>query len=506
MTLSLAAVFIPVLFMGGVLGRLLNEFAVTIMSAILVSGFVSLTLTPMLCSRFLKHQHGVQHGRLFTFFEGIQDGLTSLYDRCLRVVLRHKPATMIVALLLLVGTVQLYSIVPKGFLPSEDIEQFNGTAEGVEGISFESMVEHQKKIAEIVAADPAVAYVMSSVGGGMNATNQGSLNVRLKPRSQRPHVDQVIQALRPKLAVVPGMTVFLRNDPPIRIGGMQSKALFQFTLQGQDTQNLFSTAQEFEPKMRKLTALTDVTSDLQIRNPQVNVTINREAASALSVTVNQIEDTLFSAYGLRQVSTIFAPNNQYRVILELEPEYQRDSNALSLLYVRSKAGQLVPISGVAKLTSSRGPLTVNHLGQLPAVTYSFNLKPGFSIGDAVNQINELARISLPSTIGTMFQGNAQAFQASLTGLGILVVMAILVIYLVLGVLYESFLHPITILSGLPSAGFGALLSIYLFHTAAVKGLDLTIAGHEPRHLWICRGNHADWYRQEKRHHDDRFCP
>ncbi len=286
-------------------------------------------------------------------------------------------------------------------------------------------------------------------------------------------VDQVIQGLRPKLASVPGVSVFMRNDPPIRIGGIQSKALFQFTMQGPDTKNLFVVAQEFEPKMRKLAALVDVTSDVQIRNPQVNVTIDRDAASSLSVSANSIEDMLYSAYGLRQVSTIFAPNNQYRVILELSPEFQRDPNALSLLYVRSlppspASSQLVPLNAVAKLTNSLGPLTVNHLGQLPAVTFSFNLKQGFSIGDAVNQINDLAR-GLPTTIATTFQGNAQAFQSSLAGLGVLVLMAILVIYIVLGILYESFIHPITILSGLPSAGFGALLSLYLFHMAALKG-------------------------------------
>jgi len=470
MTLSLAAVFLPVLFMGGVLGRLLNEFAVTIISAILVSGFVSLTLTPMLCSRFIRSHRNERHGRLFNSVERVWDRLADLYDRCLKVVLRHQPATMIVSLLLLLGTIYLYMIIPKGFLPSEDIEQFNATTEAVEGISFNAMLEHQKQAAEIVAGDPAVAYVMSQIGGDARSINQGQLNVRLKPRAQRPQVEQVIQSLRPKLARVPGISVYMRNDPPIRIGGLQSKALFQFTLQSPDTQNLFRSAVDFEAKMRALAPLADVSSDLQIRNPQVSVVIARDSASALGITANQIEDALYSAYGLRQVSTIFAPNNQYRVIVELAPEYQRDANAVSMLHIRSKTtGQLVPISGIAKLSNSLGPLSVNHLGQLPAVTISFNLRPGFSIGDAVNQINDLARSSLPSTITTTFQGNAQAFQSSLSGLGMLVLMSILVIYLVLGILYESFVHPITILSGLPSAGFGALLSLYLFHMAAVKG-------------------------------------
>ena len=470
MTLSLAAVFLPVLFMGGVLGRLLNEFAVTIMSAILVSGFVSLSLTPMLCSRFIRSHTNERHGRLYNLIESVYTGVEGFYDRCLKLVLRHQAATLMVSFLLLVGTVYLYFIIPKGFLPSEDIEQFNITTEAVEGIAYDAMVEHQKQVAETVNQDPAVAYVTSQVGTQSRSLNQGQLNVRLKPRSQRPQVDQVMQELRPKLAAIPGIVAYPRNDPPIRIGGLLSKALFQFTMQSPDTQQLYRSAADFEGKMRSLPQLVDVSSDIQIHNPQVNVVIDRDAASAFGVTANQVEDALYSAYGLRQVSTIFAPNNQYRVILELQPEYQRDANAISMLYVRSTStGQLVPLGGIAKLTNSLGPLSVNHLGQLAAVTVSFNLRPGFSIGDAVNEINELARTDLPASITTTFQGNAQAFQSSISGLGVLVLMSILVIYLILGILYESFIHPITILSGLPSAGFGALLSLYLFHTAAIKG-------------------------------------
>jgi HAE1 family hydrophobic/amphiphilic exporter-1 len=472
MTLSLSAVFIPILFMGGVLGRLLHEFAVTIMAAILISGFVSLSLTPMLCSRFLKPMHDVKHGRLYNFFESWQMGLQRGYDRCLQVVLRHKLATIMFAAALVVGTYYLGVNIPKGFLPSEDINQINGTTEAIEGISFDAMVEHQRQIGEILIQDPAVEYVMSSVGMGGKTMNQGGLNIHLKPRAERQQVDQVINELRPKLAVVPGITTYLRNDPPIRIGGMQSKALYQFTIQSPSTKDLYDSAQGFTAKMRALPGLTDVSSDLQIRNPQINVTINRDAASAYGVTVNQIEDALYSAYGQRQISTIFAPNNQYWVILELEPEYQRDITKIASLYVHAAAsagGQLVPLSAVASLTPSLGPLSVNHLGQLPSVTISFNLKSGTSIGDAVNEINDLARQALPPTTTTTFQGNAQAFQSSLGGLGILLLMAILVIYIILGILYESFLHPITILSGLPSAGFGALLSLYLFHVAAMKG-------------------------------------
>jgi HAE1 family hydrophobic/amphiphilic exporter-1 len=468
MTLSLTAVFIPVLFMGGVLGRLLHEFAVTIMSAILVSGVVSLTLTPMLCSRFLRPHHEQKHGALFNAFERVQAALTGVYGRTLQVVLRHKLVTLTAAAALVVGTVYLYINIPKGFLPSEDIDQFNVTTEAVEGISFDSMVEHQMQVNQIFMDDPNVEYILSQVGSNGRSMNQGQVTVRLKPRAQRPQVEQVIQELRPKLAKVPGINVFMRNDPPIRIGGFQTKALYQFTLQGADTAVLYRSAQDFERKMRGLPGLLDVSSDLQIRNPQVNVIIDRDNASALGVTANQVEDALFSAFGQRQVSTIYAPNNQYMVILELLPQYQRDSTAISTLYIRSKTGQLVPLSAVASLTNNLGPLTVNHLGQLPAVTMSFNLKQGTSIGDAVDEINELAR-SLPPTVSTMFQGTAQAFQSSLAGLGLLLLMAILVIYIVLGILYESFVHPITILSGLPSAGFGALLTLYLFHQAALKG-------------------------------------
>jgi HAE1 family hydrophobic/amphiphilic exporter-1 len=470
MTLSLAAVFLPILFMGGVLGRLLNEFAVTIISAILVSGFVSLSLTPMMCSRFIKSHRNESHGRMFNFIENVYDGLASIYDRCLKVVLRHQLATMMVSLLLFVATIYLYMIVPKGFLPSEDIEQFNITIEAMEGISYDAMVDHANEASQIVVQDPAVAYVTNQVGCNCRSINQTQLGVRLKPRSQRPQVEQVMQGLRPKLAAVPGIAVFMRNDPPIRIGGLQSKALYQFTLQTPNTQELYRSAQDFETKMRGLPQLVDVSSDIQIRNPEVNVVIRRDSASSLGVSAAQIEDALYSAYGLRQVSTIFAPNNQYRVIVELEPQYQRDAKAISMLYVRSKTtGELIPLSGIADLSNTLGPLSVNHLGQVPAVTISFNLKTGYSIGDAVDQIDELARTALPPTISTRFQGNAQAFQSSISGLGILVLMSILVIYLILGILYESFVHPITILSGLPSAGFGALLSLYLFHTAAIKG-------------------------------------
>ncbi len=466
MTLSLAAVFIPVLFLGGILGRLLHEFAVTIGAAILVSGFVSLTLTPMLCSRFLRPPHEEKHGRLFNAFERIHDGVVHFYDVTLQFVLRHRLATMLLSLLLVVGTGYLFVKIPKGFLPSEDTGSIFAFTEAAEGISYEAMVVHQRQLADIVQQDPYVENVMSSVGGGSASvagnTNQGRIFIRLKPRSTRPHVDKVIEELRPKLAVVPGMRAYMQNLPPIRIGGQLTKSLYQFTLQSPDTDELYRSAQQLEGKLRDVPGLQDVASDLQIKNPQINVVIDRDKASALGVSAAQVEDALYSAYGARQISTIYAPNNEYRVILELAPLYQRDASALSLLYIRSTNGQLVPLNAVASLTSNLGPLSVNHLGQLPAVTLSFNLKPGTALGDAVTRVDEVSRANLPSTISTSFQGTAQAFESSMRGLGMLLIMAILVIYIVLGILYESFIHPLTILSGLPSAGFGALLTLMLF--------------------------------------------
>ncbi len=472
MTLSLVAVFLPVLFMGGILGRLLHEFSVTISAAILVSGIVSLTLTPMLCSRFLREHHEEKHGWLFNLFEHGFQRLVHGYEITLQFVLRHRLATMVLALLMVGGTVELYRRIPKGFLPSEDLGSIFIFTEAAEGISFDAMIEHQKVLAAIAQEDPAVNNVMSSVGGGGGASgiNTGRLFVRLKPRGERPHVDRVMERLRPRLSVVPGMRAYMQNLPPIRIGGQLTKSLYQFTLQSPDTDVLYPASMDFLNQVRELPGLRDVTTDLQIKSPEVNVQIDRDKASALGVTAQQIEDALFSAFGSRQVSTIFAPNNEYRVIVELEPRYQRDASALSLLYIRSSTGKLVPLSAVASLTPSVGPLSINHLGQLPAVTISFNLEPGTSLGDAVTRVRDLSRTALPTSVSASFQGTAQAFESSLRGLGLLLLMSVLVIYIVLGVLYESFIHPLTILSGLPSAGFGALLTLLLF------GMELNLYG------------------------------
>ncbi|MEN6484769.1 MAG: efflux RND transporter permease subunit [Syntrophobacteraceae bacterium] len=466
MTLSLAAVFIPLLLMRGLLGRLLHEFAVTIGVAVLVSGFVSLSLSPMLCSRFLKPPGEIRHGRVYAFFERFFDGMLHVYDCCLKVVMRYRAVTLIFSFVLVGVTAYLFIIIPKDFIPSQDTGQINGFTEAAQGTSFDSMVQHQQVLASIVSKDPAVASYMSSVGatGSSPTGNSGRLVLRLKPRDERTDtVEQIIQRLRPKLAAVPGISAFLQNPPAIRIGGMMSKSLYQFTVQGPDVKELYQYAPQIEARVRDLPALQDVTSDLQITNPQVMVEIDRDKAHSYGISAEQIENTLYSAFGSRQVSTIYSSTNQYDVILEVEPRYQMSPADLSALYVNSDKGRLVPISSIARINRKAGPLTVNHVMQLPSVTVSFNIRPGAALGDAVSQIQSAVRdMRLPATLTTSFQGSAQQFQASMKGMWILLAMAILVIYIVLGILYESFIHPLTILSGLPSAGVGALLTLKLF--------------------------------------------
>jgi HAE1 family hydrophobic/amphiphilic exporter-1 len=463
MTISLVAVFIPVLFMRGILGRLLHEFAVTISVAILVSGFVSLTLTPMLCSRFLKPSASQHHGRFYYFMERFFDRLLHLYAKTLQKVMQYRRTTMVVTILLTLVTVLLFMKIPTGFLPSEDTGRLNADTEAAQGTSFTEMKLLQEKVAAVIAADPNIGGFMSSIGSGGGASNTGRLFMRLKPREERQlSADEVIQKLRPKLAKIPGIRVFLKNVPSIQIGGRASKSMYQFTLQGQNTEELYTAAGEFEAKLLTVPELVDVTSDLQISNPQVRVEINRDKAAALGLSVLQVEDALSYAFGSRQVSSILAPTNQYQVILELDPIYQGDPTALGMLYIHSKSGELVPLDTIATITKTIGPLTVNHQEQLPAVTISFNLKPGVALGDAIAIVDRLAASTLPQGVSTMFQGTAQAFQASFSGLLVLLAMAIFVIYIVLGVLYESYIHPITILSGLPSAGFGALVTLMLF--------------------------------------------
>src|SRR6266513_617920 len=460
MTLSLAAVFIPVLFMGGIVGRLFHEFAVTIGASILVSGVVSLTLTPMLCSRFLKPPREAHHGRFYEASERVYERVLGAYERSLGWVMQRRPAALALSAAILVATVVLFMLVPKGFLPSEDNSQIFGTTETVQGTSFDDLVRHQLQVMALLQQDPNVDATMSFLGGGQ--INQGRVFMQLKPRSQRDmSVDQLIRYFNRKLAGIPGIQVFLQNPPPIQIGGRRTKSLYQFTLQSPDPA-LYDYSTRFLTELQKLPNLINVTSDLQISNPQATVTINRDRAAALGVTAEQIEEALYNAYGSRQVSTIYTSTNQYWVVMELLPDYQRDLSALSLLYIRSQNGPLVPLASLATLSSSAGPLTVNHAGQLPAVTISFDLREGVAIGTAVAEVQRVARQLLPASITTSFAGTAQAFQSSQAGLLALLILAVLVIYMVLGILYESFIHPLTLLSALPFAGFGALLTLLIF--------------------------------------------
>ncbi|HEY6676747.1 MAG TPA: efflux RND transporter permease subunit [Terrimicrobium sp.] len=464
MTLSLAAVFIPVLFMGGILGRLLNEFAVTIAVAILISGFVSLSLTPMLCSRFLKGAHGASNNALFRWSESVFNTVLAGYQRTLRLAMRHHVMVSLAALAMALVTVWMFIKAAKGFLPNEDTGRIVISTEAEQGVAFEKMIELQQKAAGIVSKNPAVESFMSRIGGGggARASNTGRLFLSLKPRSERPRIDQIIGQLRKDLSTIPGLKVFPQNPPSIRIGGTLTKSLYQFTLFGPDLDVLYDAATKMEGSMNQIPGIVDVTTDLQITSPQILVDINRDKASSLGISAGQIERALGNAYGARQISTIYTPTDQYRVILEANENFKRESADLSRLFVRSSNGQLAPLSTVAQFKSQVGPLTVQHLGQLPAVTLSFDLAPGTSLSDVVPVIERIAAAELGEQVSTQFQGTAQAFQASLGNLGLLLLMAVLVIYIILGILYESFVHPLTILSGLPSAGFGALLTLAVF--------------------------------------------
>ena len=466
MTLSLVAVFIPVLFMGGILGRLLHEFAATIVVAVLISGFVSLTLTPMLCARLLKPHAEHKPGRFFRASEWVFEGWLGLYRRSLGFVLRHQTLTLLVFFLVFFATGWLYQHSPKGFLPADDTGQLRATTEAASDISFEAMKAKQRALAQIVKDDPNIESVNSVVGVvDSGSLNTGRLIMRLKPREHRLAAEAIIQELRPKLAGIPGIKAFLQNPPIIRIGGQNTKSQYQYTLQAADTTELFHWAPIMEEKLRGLPGFLDVSSDLQLNNPQVKVEIDRGKASALGVSAQQIEDALYSAYGSRQVSTIYTATNEYWVILELDPQYQLDPQALSMLYIRASAGNLVPLGALAKLGTGLTPLSIAHLGQLPAVTLSFSLPPNVALSQAIESINgAVADAAMPDTVTGTFQGSAQAFQSSLNGLGLLLGLAIFVIYLVLGVLYESFIHPVTILSGIPTAALGALLALQAYHS------------------------------------------
>jgi HAE1 family hydrophobic/amphiphilic exporter-1 len=470
MTVSLAAVFIPILFMDGILGRLFREFAVTIVAAILVSGFVSLTLTPMLSARFLRARQG-QTGWFYRVSEGFFEGMQRAYGRSLFWMLRHSFSVLMFSFVLLGATVWLFLAVPKGFVPQEDHNELLATLEFPEGTSHLTIARDMLKLTDAVRGDTAVDSYSTSIGGTSGGANFGRIFFDLLPRPRRPGrptIDQVIARLRPKLNSLNSARAFLQNPPLIRIGGALSKSLYQFTLQSTDSEQLNRSAQAFEKELAKIPGLTDVTSDLQIKSPEVSMAINRNRAAALRVTPEQIENALSEAYGPRWVSTIYAPGDQYEVLLEVERAFQSDRSQMSALHIRSLDGRLILLDSLGSLVPRAGPTTVNHYGQLAAVTLSFNLVPGVALGNAVNQIQDLAFRTLPDNVTATFQGTAQAFQQSTRNLTLLLLVAILVVYIVLGILYESFVHPITVLSGLPSAGFGALLTLWAF------GLELNI--------------------------------
>jgi HAE1 family hydrophobic/amphiphilic exporter-1 len=495
-TFSLIAVFIPVLLMGGMVGRVFREFAVTIAVAIVISGFVSLTLTPMLCARVLRGHHSHEGERkqffLLRWFEAVFNGWLSAYGWALSKVVTYKSVTLAVTLLTIAGTVWLYIAIPKGFFPQEDTGYMLAITEAQSDISFDAMVERQRKVAEIIRNDPAVLYVNSTVGvGGPNATlNNGRMLVALKPKSERGPLDQVIARMRRSASTVTGMAVFFQMIQNINVGGRINKSQYQYTLQSSDTDALYKIAPEMRAKIAQVQGLQDVTTDLYVTNPQVMIDVDREKAAAFGITIDQVRQELFNAFGNRQVATIYTQSNDYQVILETKPEFRNDPSNLANIYVKTNgpgtalappgatgsggpgagvtgngvpAGTSIPLIAVTKPELQVGPLLVNHQGQQPSVTISFNLAPGFSLGDAVSAIQSIERdANLPAAINTSFQGTAQVFQESLKGQGILILAAIFAAFVVLGILYESFIHPITIISGLPSAGIGALLTLILF--------------------------------------------
>ena len=471
MTLSLVAVFIPLLFMSGIVGRLFREFAVTIAVAILVSGFVSLSLTPMLASRFLTAE-GIHGHRNFILdgFERMYQATARFYGRTLTWVMAHRPVALVASALALLLTGVAYQIIPKGFFPSEDQNRLTVSTETAQGTSFADMVAHQKKVVAIALQDTEniealISNVGTSQGGGASTANQGRFTLRLRPREQRKlTADELIPILSKKLRVVPGVAVYLRNEPVINVGGRTSKGSYQYTLTSPDLATLYAAAQTAEAKFKTLQSTVDITTDLQIANPQASLKLDRDRAALFGITPEQIETALYNAYGARQVSTIYTANNEYWVVMELLPEFQRDLSALELLYVRGKTGKLVPLSSVTKVERNVGPMLVNHTSQQPSVTISFNLKPGYALGQATDEIEKEVKAVLPEGIATGFYGAAQVFQDTQKGLLALFVIAIFVIYIVLGVLYESFIHPLTILSGIPFAAFGALLALLLTKT------------------------------------------
>ncbi|HEY9684639.1 MAG TPA: efflux RND transporter permease subunit [Oculatellaceae cyanobacterium] len=474
MTISLIAVFIPVLLLPGIVGRLFNEFAVTISVAIMISGFISLTFTPMLCSRFLRPS-SEKRSALNKASEAVFDFMLQFYTITLKFALANKPLVVFGFILMLAGTGFVFSIVPKGFMPSEDTGQIVAMTEGQQGISYDAMVRKHAQLCDIILKDPSVQSCMSSIGignGSPNLTlNQGRILIVLKPFGQRKlKVDQIIPELTKKTSTVEGISAYLQNPPTIAIGGQVTKSLYQLTLSSPDTATLYKAANTLAEKIKSVPGVIDVASDMQVDNPEVHVNVDRDKMSELGLTMNQVEDSLDSAYAARQISTMYTSTAQYWVIIEVLPRYYRDPSVVHDLYIHAPNKALVPLDTVASIELGRGPLLVNHLGQFPSVTISFNLKPGASLGPAVAEIRKLAEPIVPKSITMSFQGTAQAFEDSLQNLWMLLVLAVVVIYIVLGILYESFVHPITILSGLPSAGLGALIILLIFR------VDLDIYG------------------------------
>jgi hydrophobic/amphiphilic exporter-1 (mainly G- bacteria), HAE1 family len=460
MTISLAAVFIPILFMSGMLGRMFREFAVTICTAILVSGVVSITLSPMLCSRLLRG--GPQrHGGIYRATDRVFQGLLRFYDWSLRGVLRHRTAMAVLFFGVLGATAYLYQKVPKGFIPDADNDQMQLNIQAAQGTSFYKMTDYQKRIADIVRQDPDVDAFMTNAGNGNNA--RFFVMLRAHP-ARTATAQQVAERLRPKISRIPGFNVFPNVPPPIRIGGggFNSRSNYDFTLQGPDTEELYAKAAILEKEIRKVPEVQDVNTDLEYRSPRVNVEIDRERAALYGLNPSEIQNALYGAYGPSNASIIYSAKSQYRVVMEIQKKYQAFSDYLSKIYFKTNTGVLVPLDSLAKIKEDVGPQSISHSGQLPAVTVSFNLKPGISLGDVTDKLQTLAKQTLPGTISARFSGNAAAFQDSLADLSTLFLVAILVVYIVLGVLYESYIHPLTILSGLPSACLGALLTLYVF--------------------------------------------
>jgi hydrophobe/amphiphile efflux-1 (HAE1) family protein len=459
MTFSLVAIFIPLFFLGGMMGRLFREFAVTIGVAVLVSGVISLTLTPMLASRFLREPHLLHHGRIYQATEAMYQTMVGLYDRSLLFVLRHRLSTLLLSLVILVATVYLFNIVPKGFIPAEDRDMIMISTETAQDTSWPSLVGYTMKLAAILQKDANVDRFLVDID------SSAFMLVVLKPRAERKlNVEQIIQVLRPQLNSVPGIRAMPINRPPINVGGRRTRSLYQVTLQGLDLVQLYASAKTLEQAMREKPGLLDVSSDLQLENPELNVEINRDQALLLGVSPRQVEDTLYSAYGTRVVSTINGATDQYDVIMELLPRYRTDASVLDKIHIRSSQGKLVPLTSVATLREGVGPLSINHTGQLPSVTLSFNTKQGVALGDILTELEKLNASILPDGVHATFQGNAQQFQDAQASMGWLLGLAIIVIYIVLGILYESFIHPLTILTALPFAGFGAVLTLLLFGT------------------------------------------